>query len=458
MFRTMGKSDISRRDFLRRSLSIAAGALLLPTIFDEEGVKAAMATAQGEVLGGVNAKAKSIIFIFLNGGPSHIDTFDPKPDSSREIFGNFKTPIATNNPDLMINEKLTNLAQIADRYSIIRSMSHNSNAHEIGQYVIFSGDMSLGSIVYPSFGATISYMLRDRYKGILPPFITIPQAATRFNESGFLSAEYKSFSTGGAPESALFEVEGIVSKGVSVDQLSAKRDILSKVAELSDVNIEQSSEVERFKKFQDDNYSMILGKEREIFDLSKESKETRERYGMNRLGQSCLAARRLVEGGTPVIVVNATGWDTHKEHFKRMNTKLPEMDQAVATLILDLEERGLLDETIVLLGGEFGRTPRVDWQPPWNGGRGHFGSAFSFLVAGGGFKGGQVLGKTNETGERVVERVVYPNDLWATIYQLMGIDPKGTLPHPQEGRVPIIPPLPTTREPSKGILTELIKA
>lgn len=451
----MGKSNISRREFIKRSLALAAGSLLLPSFFTKAMAIGGDSKPSSSGLKG--AKAKSVIFVFLNGGPAHIDMFDPKPNSSREFFGNYKSPLETTTPGLLIGEKLPLLAGIADKYSIVRSMSHNSNAHEIGQYVMFTGDMSMGSIVYPSFGATISYMLRDSYKGVLPPFITIPQAATRFNESGFLSAEYKSFSTGGAPESALYEVEGIVSKGVGVDDLAAKRDVLNQITALADENVERCDEVNRFKSLQDDNYKLILGEEREVFDLNKESKECRNSYGMNRLGQSCLAARRLVERGTPVIVVNSGGWDTHKEHFKRMNTKLPELDQAVSALILDLEKRGLLDETIVLLGGEFGRTPRVDYAPPWNGGRGHFGSAFSYLVAGGGFKGGEVLGKTNETGEKVVERVVYPNDLWGTVYHLMGIDHTGTLPHAQAGRVPILPPLPENREPSQGILTELLR-
>ncbi len=406
----------------------------------------------------IRAQAKSVIFIFLNGGPCHIDTFDPKTEVGREYVGPYTQPLQTNNPDLKINQKLEKLAQIADRYSIIRSMSHLSNAHEVGQYVIFSGDMSQGAVVYPSFGATISYMLRGDYKGVLPPFISIPRAGTRFNESGFLDNSYKSYSTGGSPEKDFYEVEGIIAKGVTTDDLQSKRNLLERVNSFSDKNIDlQNSEVISTKVCQSDNYDLILGDSRELFDLKQESTQTREEYGMNILGQSCLVARRLVEAGTPVIVVNSTGWDTHKEHFKRMEQKLPELDSAVSALILDLEKRGLLDQTIVMVGGEFGRTPRVGWEPPWNGGRGHFGAAFSFLVAGGGFKGGEVVGKTDERGEEVIERVVYPADLWGTIYYLMGIDPKGTLPHPQLGEVAIIPPLPKTKVESQGILTEIIK-
>ncbi len=226
----------------------------------------------------------------------------------------------------------------------------------------------------------------------------------------------------------------------------------------ADGNVDQlSAEVAKSKKLQGDNYDLILGDTRRVFNLNEEDEQTRAEYGMNRIGQSCLVARRLVEAGTPVVVVNATGWDTHKEHFKRMDQKLPELDSAISALILDLERRGLLDETIVMVGGEFGRSPRVNFQPPWNGGRGHYGDVFSFLVAGGGFKGGEVVGKSDEKGVKVAERVVYPGDLIGSVYYLMGIDPNGKLPHPQMGEVPIIPPMPAATMASKGILTEIMR-
>jgi uncharacterized protein (DUF1501 family) len=177
---------------------------------------------------------------------------------------------------------------------------------------------------------------------------------------------------------------------------------------------------------------------------------------MTRIGQSCLVARKLVESGVPFITVRTTGWDTHKAHFPRMNAMLPELDQALAALLADLAAKGLLDKTIVLCGGEFGRTPRVQWEAPWNGGRAHFGTAFSYLVAGGGFKASMVIGATDKTGENITERKVFPCDLIGTVYQLMGIEPYGTLPHPTEGKVPILPSLGKQGQ-SNGLLTELIK-
>ena len=203
------------------------------------------------------------------------------------------------------------------------------------------------------------------------------------------------------------------------------------------------------------NMEFIWGESREVFNLKNESDSVRQRYGNSRLGQSCLVARRLVEAGVPFVNVRTTGWDTHKKHFQRMNTMLPDLDRAVSALLADLDQRGLLDSTIVMLGGEFGRTPKVQWEAPWNGGRGHYGKTFSYLVAGGGFLGGKVLGATDKTGENVAERPVRPCDLIGTVYLLMGIDPYGTLPHVSEGNLPILPSLLEVGK-SKGLLYEII--
>ncbi|MFI3320694.1 MAG: DUF1501 domain-containing protein [Rikenellaceae bacterium] len=407
----------------------------------------------------IKKPAKSVILIFLTGGPSQTDTFDPKPDAGRDYAGQYKAPIKTNVEGIYINENLKELAKITDKYSIIRSMSHGSNAHETGQYVMYTGDMSRGTLVYPSFGSMISYQFRDSYKGLLPPYISVPNSSTRFNESGFLGVEYKSYNTGGAPERKFFEVEGIINRRVPNKQLEYKKRLLDGFNKLSTNRVEQTSEVEKYKGLQEDNFELILGESRKIFDLESETPELRKKYGMTRIGQSCLVARKLVEAGTPVVVVNSTGWDTHKEHFKRMNQMLSSVDMAISALITDLEDKGLLDDTIILCGGEFGRTPRIGWEPPWNGGRGHFGAAFSYLVAGGGFKGGVVIGETDKTGENVTKRPVYPADFWGTIYYMMGIDPNSTYPHVQMGEIPILPPTPTDGKfaPSEGIVVELIE-
>lgn len=394
-------------------------------------------------------RAKSVILVYLDGGPAQTETFDPKPDAGRTIYGNYKGVCQTNVEGIQIGQKLPLLATMADKYTLIRSMTHGSNAHELGHYAMVSGDTSGGAIVYPSFGAVISYMLKDTYKGILPSYISVTAANSRVNEGGFLGNQYKSFDTGGRPESkTVFEVEGVVNKYVDRVKMNKRMALLNKF-EGKPIN---KKEIDSLRAI---NMEFAWGECREIFNLENEPDSVRKRYGNSRLGQSCLVARRLVEAGVPFVNVRTTGWDTHKKHFQRMNTMLPNLDKALSALIADLDARGLLDDTIILCGGEFGRTPKVQWEAPWNGGRGHYGRTFSYLVAGGGFVGGKVLGATDKTGEKVVERPVAPCDLIGTVYLLMGIDPYGTLPHVSEGKLPILPSL-RMENKHYGLLYEII--
>lgn len=392
-------------------------------------------------------RAKSVILIYLDGGPAQTETFDPKPAAGRNYYGNYKGVCKTNVEGIEIGEKLPLLATMADKYTIIRSMTHGSNAHETGHYAMITGDTSKSAIVYPSFGAVISYMKKDTYKGVLPCYISVTSANSRFNEGGFLGNEYKSFDTGGKPESSEFEVEGIVNKFVNKERLNQRMALLD--------GFESQLNKKELDSLRATNMEFIWGESREVFNLKNEPDSVRKRYGNSRLGQSCLVARRLVEAGVPFVNVRTTGWDTHKKHFQRMNTMLPDLDRSVSALLADLDARGLLDSTIVLLGGEFGRTPKVLWEAPWNGGRAHFGRTFSYLVAGGGFVGGKVVGATDKTGENVTERPVRPCDLIGTIYLLMGIDPYGTLPHVSEGDLPILPSL-LEKGKSEGLLYEII--
>ena len=393
--------------------------------------------------------AKSVILVYLDGGPAQTDTFDPKPEAGRNYYGNLKGVCKTNVEGIEIGEKLPLLATMADKYSLIRSMTHGSNAHETGHYAMITGDTSRGAVVYPSFGAVISYMKRDTYKGVLPCYISLTSANSRFNEGGFLGNSYKSFDTGGKPESAEFEVEGVVNKFINKERMNQRMALLDKFEG------ENSMDKGIIDSLRAVNMEFIWGESREAFNLKDESDSVKQRYGKNRLGQSCLVARKLVEAGVPFVNVRMTGWDTHKKHFQRMNSMLPQLDKALSALLADLDERGLLESTIVLCGGEFGRTPKVLWEAPWNGGRAHYGKTFSYLVAGGGFHGGKVVGKTDKTGEKVAERPVAPCDLIGTIYLLMGIDPYGTLPHVSEGDLPILPSL-LDKKLSYGLLYEII--
>jgi len=426
--RRRGGNPISRRQLLGWGLCGAAG-LLMANRFDSRAWAAAP-----------KAKAKSVIQIWMWGGPAHTDTFDPKPDAGYDYCGQLSKPIKTNVDGIIIGELLPLLAKQADKYSIIRSMTHGINSHETAAYIVQTGRKPGGGQVYPSVGAVVSLFkgYDAGYKGLIPPYIVLTTPQGRFSEAGFLGSRYKPFATGGDPRQTPFVVEGVVARGITEQRQKDRRQFLHKLNTLGN-HLKGNSQIAGLDDCEKQAYDLILGDAGKVFDLSDEKKELRERYGMNTLGQSCLVARRLVERGVPYVTINSRGWDTHKQHFQAMRRKLPELDSGMATLLQDLSDRGLLDSTIVWWSGEFGRTPKVQWEAPWNGGRGHYGKVFSAVVAGGGFKGGHVVGASDEKGETVKERPVYPVDLIASMYELLGIDPDGKLPHPQGLTVRVTP-------------------
>ena len=422
------RSAVSRRDVLRGGLCGAAGLLL------------GNGLARPAVAAPPKAKAKAVIQLWMWGGPPHLDTFDPKPDAGEAYCGPLDKVIPTNVDGIGINATLPLLAQQADKYSIIRSMTHGINGHETAAYIVQTARNAGGRVVYPSVGAVVSLFkgYKAGYKGLIPPYVVLTQPQGRFSEAGFLGSLYKPFATGGDPARPIFLVEGIAAPGISKERQKLRRGLLHNLDALRSA-IKGNPQLEALGKCEENAYDLILGEAGKVFDLSDENDELREKYGRNTFGQSCLVARRLVERGIPYITINSGGWDTHKENFKVMRTKLPQLDAGMSTLLQDLSDRGLLDSTIVWWGGEFGRTPKVDWGSPWNGGRHHFGACFTSVVAGGGFKGGHVLGASDATGEHVKERPVYPCDLIGSIYELLGIDPEGTLPHPQSLTVHLTP-------------------
>ncbi|MFW6303412.1 MAG: DUF1501 domain-containing protein, partial [Candidatus Sumerlaeota bacterium] len=410
--------NLSRREALKLGLFGAAGL--------------AMGSPMRALAQGANRpRAKSVIQIWMWGGPSHIDTFDPKPDAGRDFTGPLDKVIETNVPGIQINAALPLLAKQADKYSIIRSMTHGINGHETASYITQTGRQP-GRIVYPCAGAVVSLFkgYDQGYDGLVPPYVVLTSPQGRFSEAGFLGSKYKPFATGGDPKAPVFAVDGLVAQGISDERQKARRDLLKNLDTMGGA-LSGNASVRAFDAAQGKAYDMMFGDARKIFDLSPEKDELRDRYGRSTFGQSCLAARRLVEAGVPYITINYKGWDTHKKHFETMNTKLPEMDMAMATLFEDLSDRGLLDTTIVWWSGEFGRGPKVDWQAPWNGGRSHYGKCFSAVLAGGGFDGGKVVGASDETASNVAERPVHPRDLIRSMYTRMGIDPDGALPNPK---------------------------
>ena len=377
------------------------------------------------------ARAKSVIQIWMWGGPAHLDTFDPKPSAGYDYCGPLASPIATNVDGILIGELLPLLAKQADKFSIVRSMTHGLNAHETASYAVQTGRKPGDHEVYPSAGAVVSLFkgYNAGYTGLLPPYIVLTQPQGRFSEAGFLGARYKPFATGGDPAQPRFVVEGVVAQNLTNERQQERRDLLKRLNDAGPAP-KGSASVDAFYRSEDQAYDLILGDSGKVFDLAQESDDMRDRYGRNTFGQSCLVARRLVERGVPYITINYQGWDTHKQNFQVMRQKLPQMDRGMATLFADLADRGLLDSTIVWWGGEFGRTPRVQWDAPWNGGRNHWGQVFSAVVAGGGFKGGSVVGASDARGEDVRDRPVSPRDLIGSIYELLGIDLEAKLPHP----------------------------
>ena len=377
------------------------------------------------------ARAKSVIQIWMWGGPSHLDTFDPKPDAGNDYTGPLNNPIATNVDGIRIDELLPLLAKQADKYSILRSMTHGVNSHETASYMVQTGRLPGGRDVYPSVGAVVSLFkgYAAGYRGLIPPYIVLTEPQGRFSEAGFLGSRYKPFATGGDPAQNRFAVEGVVAQGISDQRQQHRREYLRKLDTLEQA-LPGEAQLGASRETEEQAYELILGDAGKVFDLSQEKEELRQRYGRNTFGQSCLVARRLVERGVPYTTINYRGWDTHKQHFQAMRRQLPELDKGMATLLEDLADRGLLETTIIWWSGEFGRTPRVQWEAPWNGGRGHYGRVFSAVVAGGGFKGGHVVGASDAKGEEVKDRPVYPADLIASMYELLGIDPEANLPHP----------------------------
>jgi hypothetical protein len=441
---------ISRRTLLGWGLCGAAG-LLLP---QRRGWTAPPATQTAPQI--ITGKAKSVIQIWLWGGPCHLDTFDPKPDAGNDYCGPLKAPIATNVPGIMIGEMLPLLAKQADKYSLIRSMTHGNNGHETAAYLTQSGHQPGADLVYPGMGAVTAYFkgYGAGYKGLIPPYVVLTEPQGRFSEAGFLGSKYKPFATGGDPAAARFNVEGVVAQGITEQRQKDRRALMHELNTLAR-SLPDDPQIQTLRQAEQSAYDLILGDAGKVFDLSGEKDELRERYGRTKFGQSCLVARRLVASGVPYVTINFGGWDTHKQHFQAMRRMLPELDKGLSTLLQDLAELKLLDSTVVMCCGEFGRTPKILWDAPWGGGRGHHGAVFSALVAGGGFKGGKVVGESDARGEKVKARPVYPCDLITSVYELLGIDPNAKLPHP-EGKDIRMTPMPGDGVKTGGCLREIM--
>lgn len=423
---------MDRREFLKHCLTLGvlgAVAKASPAFAGTEP------TRKNRTGGG----ARSVIELWIWGGPCQLESFDPKPDAGRAINGGHGQ-IPTNVDGIFVSDYLPELAKQADKYSIIRTMTHPFFGHEQATYLMQTGRKPGGGITYPAIGALLAMLKAGGVKYHLPPYVALTVNKGRFSECGFLGDRYRPFATGGNPAAWLFQVDGYTpAGGVSQEELK-RRSAFMRELDSFGRRYAGHPELRAAELAEREAEEILYGRAAEVFDLRKEPKEVRERYGMNRFGQSCLVARRLVEAGVPYITINASGWDTHKRHFETLNRIAPEMDRGAAALIADLAERGLLDRTLVWWSGEFGRTPKIDFDPPWQGGRNHYCPCFSAMVAGGGFQGGKVVGTSDAAAAKVVSRPVTPTDLLGSIFELCGVDPSQPFPdNPINLKSPILP-------------------
>jgi uncharacterized protein (DUF1501 family) len=380
---TGNRDGQTRRDFLRAG-SLGLAGLSLPALV-RANARESEANAKK-----LNAKAKSVILVFLGGGISHLDSFDPKPDAPADIRGKYR-PINTNVPGLTIGEMLPLMAKVMDRVTLVRSASHNNQHHETATNWVLSGRFGTPFGDYPAVGAVVAH--ETGFSGRVPPYVAVPRNPAftwELGKSAFLGDRYESFKAGD-PSRA------------NDDQLLARDMVMSSAS-------------------------------RRAFAIDQESARLRDRYGRNTAGQSMLLARRLVENGVRFVTLNYAGWDHHGKIFDALDRRLPEFDKAMSALIEDMDARGTFDETLLVVMSEFGRTPRLNS----DAGRDHWGHAGSLLFAGAGVKRGFVLGKTDKHAAFAAERPVSPADVACTILDALGIDPRKQLKAPDSRPIAIL--------------------
>jgi uncharacterized protein (DUF1501 family) len=359
--------------------------------------------------------AKGIIHIFLPGGMAHQESFDPKPYAPSEYRGPFGA-IDTALPGVQFGEKIPKLARLADRFTVIRSMSHGEAAHERGTHNMFTGYRPSPALEYPSIGSVISHELGPQNN--LPPYVCVPNVPNEFANSGYLSSAYGPFALGSDPAQGNFKVRDLNLPGDVSDERFARRRSLLQTVDAHFRELEKSDALDSMDAFYQHAYKLISSQQaREAFNLAAEPDKLKDRYGRTQAGQRMLLARRLIEGGVRFVSLTAGAWDHHDNLRNGIEQNLPPVDQAVAALITDLEERGMLEETLVCLTTEFGRTPKIN---P-TGGRDHWPRVFSVMLAGGGVKRGIVHGSSDALGGEVDTDGVGVADLATTIYHQIGI-------------------------------------
>ncbi|MBX9680154.1 MAG: DUF1501 domain-containing protein [Gemmataceae bacterium] len=411
----------SRRDMIRMGAASLFGAsVTLPALL------AAKAHAMPEGNPTRPERDVSLIFLFLHGGLSTIDTFDMKPDAPAEIRGEFRS-IATNLPGVQVCEHLPRVAQQMDKFSQIRSFRHHNSDHGPADHYMLTGYFPQAGFSptlspnnqRPSHGSVISRKLGS--KGGVPPYVCLPKVHPSAG-AAYLGSTAAPFTIDADPNDPNFAVADIVPPpAISADRLENRTQLLAQVDRFRrTAEGRVNAHARAVGDYQREAFNLMASPAaRQAFDIHAEPQRLRDEYGRNSLGQSCLMARRLVEAGVRCVTIDHSNWDTHDNNFASLRRELlPSFDGGVSTLFRDLADRGILDRTLVVITGEFGRTPRINK----NAGRDHWGPAFTVLLGGGGIKGGRVLGASDRRAERPVDNPYGPEDLAATMYQLMGID------------------------------------
>lgn len=396
-----------RRDFLKAG-ALGAGLSLAGylRLSAEEGAKVKQ-----------RATAKSAIFINLAGGPSHMDTFDLKPEAPDDHRGAFK-PIDSNVSGIKISEHLPKLARQCDKFAILRSVTHTLAAHDLGSQYVNTGNRPLASLEYPGIGSVVAKEISG--PGDLPSFVAVPNTPQR---PGFLGVQYSSLNTGNTPiPGQPYGVRGIaLGNGLTVADVEKRQRLLADLDTTFRDFETRNPLLDGLDRFGRQAYEIITSKRaREAFDVSKESPAYAKQFGTTGFGMSCLLATRLIGAGVPFVTVNYGGWDTHYQNWDRLKTnQLPPFDEGLAALFSGLAEKGLLDSTVVMVTGEFGRTPKIN---PERNGRDHYPRAMFMLMAGGGICGGQVYGTTDAKATEPASDAVSPDDVATTFYHCLGID------------------------------------
>jgi hypothetical protein len=375
--------------------------------------------------------AESVIFIFLAGGMSHLDSFDPKPYAPIEYRGEFGT-VQTNTGEVF-GSLVPNLAKSADKISVIRSMTHGEAAHERGIHNMLTGYRPSPAIVYPSMGSVVAHEYGPRND--LPPYVCIPDAGEPRLGTGYLSSAYGPFSVGGEPSDPNFQVRDLnLPAGVDAARMDRRKTLLQTV-DAHFASLEKTDALSAMDSYYQRAYALISSqKAREAFDMKAEPDAAKDQYGRNAFGQRMLLARRLVEAGARFVTVVDGGWDHHVGIKAGLQGKLPPVDQGLAALVNDLSQRGLLSKTLIVMVTEFGRTVRLNK----DAGRDHWPKAFSVVVAGGGTKGGLIHGATDTYGSEPTKFPTGPEDLAATVFTQIGIDPKRKLMSPGNRPIDIV--------------------